>query len=250
LTNASLLYSPEQGGTTLPGEKPTQLNSTGLEVGKTDRPVHSDKQPTIKEPHMNIASMNDQQLIDAYADVVADEPARIRFLELLDQADADKHAFLRRPQALAESAKWYGEQGIAVFPLQPRSKIPMRGSRGCKDATTDIEQISSWWTQMPNANIGMVTGFQFDVIDVDGPDGFESLSHIKPIEDVLASVITPRGRHIYVKARGDRKNGTKLMDGIDIRAKGGYVVAPPSINAEGKIYTWLITPENLANHCE
>jgi hypothetical protein len=103
---------------------------------------------------------------------------------------------------------------------------------------------------MPNANIGMVTGFQFDVIDVDGPDGFESLSHIKPIEDVLASVITPRGRHIYVKARGDRKNGTKLMDGIDIRAKGGYVVAPPSINAEGKIYTWLITPENLANHCE
>ncbi len=199
---------------------------------------------------MNIASMNDQQLIDAYADVVADEPARIRFLELLDQVDADKHAFLRRPQALAESARWYAEHGIAVFPLQPRSKIPMRGSRGCKDATTDIEQISSWWTQMPNANIGMVTGFQFDVIDVDGPDGFESLSHIKPIEDVLASVITPRGRHIYVKARGDRKNGTKLMDGIDIRAKGGYVVAPPSINAEGKIYTWLITPENLANHCE
>jgi hypothetical protein len=219
-------------------------------VGKTDRPVHSDKQPTIKEPHMNIAHMNDQQLIDAYADVVADEPARIRFLELLDQVDADKHAFLRRPQALAESARWYAEHGIAVFPLQPRSKIPMRGSRGCKDATTDIEQISSWWTQMPNANIGMVTGFQFDVIDVDGPDGFESLSHIKPIEDVLASVITPRGRHIYVKARGDRKNGTKLMDGIDIRAKGGYVVAPPSINAEGKIYTWLITPENLANHCE
>jgi hypothetical protein len=199
---------------------------------------------------MNIAHMNDQQLIDAYADVVADEPARIRFLELLDQVDADKHAFLRRPQALAESARWYAEHGIAVFPLQPRSKIPMRGSRGCKDATTDIEQISSWWTQMPNANIGMVTGFQFDVIDVDGPDGFESLSHIKPIEDVLASVITPRGRHIYVKARGDRKNGTKLMDGIDIRAKGGYVVAPPSINAEGKIYTWLITPENLANHCE
>ena len=68
--------------------------------------------------------MNDQQLIDAYDNVVADEPARIRFLELLDQADADKHAFLRRPQALAESARWYAEQGIAVFPLQPRSKIP------------------------------------------------------------------------------------------------------------------------------
>jgi hypothetical protein len=199
---------------------------------------------------MNIASMTDQQLIDAYAKVVADEPARIRFLELLDQADAEKHAFLRRPEALADSAKWYGEHGIAVFPLQPRTKIPMRGSRGCKEATTNIDQISSWWEQTPNANIGVVTGFQFDVIDVDGPEGFDSLTHIKPIADVLASVITPRGRHIYVKARSERKNGTKLMDGIDIRAKGGYVVAPPSINADGKMYNWLITPENLANHCE
>ena len=207
-------------------------------------------QPTIKETNMNIASMTDQQLIDAYAKVVADEPARIRFLELLDQADAEKHAFLRRPEALADSAKWYGEHGIAVFPLQPRTKIPMRGSRGCKEATTNIDQISSWWEQTPNANIGVVTGFQFDVIDVDGPEGFDSLTHIKPIADVLASVITPRGRHIYVKARSERKNGTKLMDGIDIRAKGGYVVAPPSINADGKMYNWLITPENLANHCE
>jgi hypothetical protein len=169
----------------------------------------------------------------------------------LDQGrDSEQYRKLSAPGMLASTALWYADQGIAVFPLQPRSKIPMRGSRGCKDATTDIEQISSWWTQMPNANIGMVTGFQFDVIDVDGPDGFESLSHLKPIANVLASVITPRGRHIYVKARSDRKNGTKLMDGIDIRAKGGYVVAPPSINAEGKIYTWLITPENLANHCE
>ena len=199
---------------------------------------------------MNIAQMSDQQLIDAYADVVADEPARIRFLELLDQADADKHAFLRRPQALAESARWYAEHGIAVFPLQPRSKIPMRGSRGCKDATTNIEQVTSWWTQMPNANIGVVTGKQFDVIDVDGPDGFESLSHIKPIPYVLASVITPRGRHIYVQQRAERKNGTNLQPGIDIRASGGYVVAPPSINPEGKVYTWLITPEELVTHCE
>ena len=219
-------------------------------VGKREAGATVTQQPTIKESHMNIASMNDQQLIDAYDNVVADEPARIRFLELLDQADADKHAFLRRPQALAESAKWYAEQGIAVFPLQPRSKIPMRGSRGCKDATTNVEQVTSWWTQIPNANIGVVTGFQFDVIDVDGPDGFESLSHLKPIANVLASVITPRGRHIYVKAKPERKNGTNLKLGVDFRASGGYVVAPPSINAEGKIYTWLITPEQLVKHCE
>ena len=219
-------------------------------MGKREAGATVTQQPTIKESHMNIASMNDQQLIDAYDNVVADEPARIRFLELLDQVDADKHAFLRRPQALAESAKWYAEQGIAVFPLQPRSKVPMRGSSGCKDATTDVDKVTAWWTQMPDANIGVVTGFQFDVIDVDGPDGFESLSHLKPITNVLASVITPRGRHIYVKAKPGRKNNTNLKLGVDFRASGGYVVAPPSINAEGKIYTWLITPEHLGKHCE
>jgi hypothetical protein len=200
---------------------------------------------------MNIATMTDQQLINAYADVVHDEPARTKFLELLDLADADKQAFLRRPQALTESAIWYAEHNIAVFPLQPRSKIPMPGSRGSKDATTDLDKIKSWWEQTPNANIAIATGHQFDVIDVDGPAGFDSIQNLKPIADVLASVHTPRpGRHIYVKARNERKNGTKLMDGIDIRAKGGYVVAPPSINPQGHIYTWLISPENLVTHCE
>lgn len=195
--------------------------------------------------------MNDQQLIDAYAKVVHDEPARTKFLELLDQIDAEKHAFLRRPEALAESAVWYAQHNIAVFPLQPRSKIPMPGSRGSKDATTNLDQIKAWWEQTPNANIAVATGLHFDVIDVDGPAGFDSIQNLKPIADVLASVHTPRpGRHIYVKARADRKNGTKLMDGIDIRAKGGYVVAPPSINQQGHIYTWLITPENLVNYCE
>ena len=202
-------------------------------------------------PTMNIDKMSDNELIETYANIVHDEPRRLKFLELLDQADDAKHALLRRPEALAESARWYAERGIAVFPLQPRSKIPVRGSRGCKDATTNVDTINAWWKELPNANIGIATGHQFDVIDVDGPGGFDSIQNIKPIPDVLASVITPRpGRHIYVKSRDDRKNGTHLMPGIDIRASGGYVVAPPSINSDGKVYAWLITPENLVTHCE
>jgi len=208
-------------------------------------------QPTSRRATMNIDKMNDDELVQAYADIVHDEPKRLKFLELLDQADNAKHALLRRPEALAESARWYAEAGIAVFPLQPRSKIPMRGSRGCKDATTDLDKIKAWWEHMPNANIGIATGKQFDVIDVDGPEGFESIQTMKPIPDILASVITPRpGRHIYVKARPERKNGAKFMPGIDIRSAGGYVVAPPSVNSDGKVYAWLITPENLATHCE
>jgi hypothetical protein len=199
---------------------------------------------------MNLVTATDQQIIEHYALIVDDENLRQQFLQDLDEADAKKDAYLRRPEALAESAQWYAQNNIAVFPLQPRTKIPMPGSRGCKDATTNIDQIKTWWQQTPNANIGIATGNQFDVIDVDGPDGFESLSHINPRPNVLASVITPRGRHLYVKSKPERKNGTNLKLGMDFRAKGGYVVAPPSINPDNKMYAWLITPEELVKHCE
>jgi hypothetical protein len=45
-----------------------------------------------------------------------------------------------------------------VFPLAPGSKVPLRGSRGCNDATTDAGTIRRWWAQTPEANVGLATG--------------------------------------------------------------------------------------------
>ena len=159
-----------------------------------------------------------------------------------------KHAHLRRPEALRESALWYAENNIAVFPLQPRTKIPLAGSRGLKDATTNTDQVKAWWDAIPDANIAIITGYGFDVIDIDGSEGFDSIAQMKTRPNILASVITPRpGRHWMIASKPERKNGTNIQPGIDIRAKGGYVVAPPSINKDGKVYQWMITPEKLVN---
>src|SRR6266436_1597852 len=49
---------------------------------------------------------------------------------------------------------------------------------GVKEATTDRDQIKSWWTASPNANIGIATGSQSGIIvlDIDPRnDGAESL---------------------------------------------------------------------------
>lgn len=150
--------------------------------------------------------------------------------------------------SLHSAALWYVAQGLRVFPLQPGAKVPFKGSNGCKGATTDAEMIDAWWAGNPAANIGIATGHLVDVIDVDGPAGVRSyLDILDELPPVLGKVSTPRagGTHLYVVAVPGRGNKAGLLAGIDYRGLGGYVVAPPSVNAEGTPYAWR-SPLDLA----
>lgn len=51
----------------------------------------------------------------------------------------------------AERIKW------AVHPLKPNAKTPIT-RHGFKDATTNPDQIRSWWMEYPAGNIGIATG--------------------------------------------------------------------------------------------
>lgn len=151
---------------------------------------------------------------------------------------ADLDAVPRRSPGLASSALWYAEQGLQVFPLQPGSKVPYSGSRGCKDATTDPGQVRRWWAERPSANVGLATGHLVDVIDIDGPEGVRSWAAAGDLPPVLGTVSTPRqgGTHLYVRATG-AGNRAAMRPGIDYRGLGGYVVAPPSVVGE-VAYRW------------
>lgn len=148
-----------------------------------------------------------------------------------------------RPASLAASALWYAASGLAVFPLRPGQKVPMPGSHGCKDATTDEATVRAWWAQHPDANIGIATGGLVDVIDIDGPIGVKSWASMSDLPPVIGHVCTPRpgGNHLYVVATGD-PNAAGIFPGVDYRGRGGYVVAPPSVNAEGTRYEWVAPP--------
>lgn len=145
----------------------------------------------------------------------------------------------RQPVSMLSAALWYAEQGLHVFPLQPRLKLPYKGSRGFKDATTDPAQIHDWWAIQPDSNVGIATGHLVDVIDIDGPAGVESWAKMDNLPPILGIVSTPRpgGNHLYVKATG-RGNKAAIFNGVDYRGLGGYVVAPPSVNEAGVRYTW------------
>ena len=71
----------------------------------------------------------------------------------------------------------YVARGWYVFPLQTRGKFPRipkaDGGQGFKDATLDPEQITSWWTKWPNANVGIACGALLIslILDTSSPTG-------------------------------------------------------------------------------
>lgn len=157
-----------------------------------------------------------------------------------DTAQADTTTRLTAPDALHNAATWYAHNGLPCFPLRPGEKRPAT-EHGLHDATTNPDQITAWWARWPQANIGLRTGLRFDVIDIDGPQGYASLTTLREqghLPEILARVVTPRGLHLYVPATG-RGNAAGTLPGIDYRGQGGYVVAPPSRRAEdGARWAW------------
>ena len=142
----------------------------------------------------------------------------------------------------------YAARGWAVFPCQPRGKAP-RTRRGFRDATTFATEIRVWWRRRPSGNIGVATGAVSGlvVVDVDPRNGgAESLRALERQYGELP--LTPLahtgggGQHLYFahpEGAALRCGHLDGFPGIDLKADGGYVIAPPSIHPDtGRAYQW------------
>jgi putative DNA primase/helicase len=154
---------------------------------------------------------------------------------------------------LLDAALKYVAYGWAVLPLKPGAKTPLT-EHGFKDASKDRAQIRAWWTECPNANVGVATGAisGITVLDVD----------IKPRKSVygdrtLAALIAAHGdlpltatqqtwsggrHHVFAYVPGVKNSVSRLGDGLDVRSDGGYIcVAPSMVNEESRsgAYRWL-----------
>ena len=77
----------------------------------------------------------------------------------------------------------YAARGWPVFPCQPGQKIPAT-QHGYRDATTDPDQITAWFSRHPGRNLAIATGAPGpDVLDVDqhGPagNGFAAFARLR-----------------------------------------------------------------------
>jgi hypothetical protein len=137
----------------------------------------------------------------------------------------------------------YARQGMAVFPLIPKSKKPLT-SDGFHSATTDPEQITRWWTITPTANIGGVPASAGLVaLDIDSPSCWSVAMSMgllsEPTHRVTTGMSQPGAEtaHLYFRHPAPPSD-TKLGGVIVVRGARGYVVLPPSIHpVTGQAYT-------------
>ena len=174
--------------------------------------------------------------------------------------------------SLRDAAVAYAGRGWRVFPLHgivrgrctcARADCPSPGKhplvrRGHYDATTDELAIREWWRGWRRANIGVVTGAEsgIAVIDVDLPTAFPSLDRLVAAATgaTLTALTGGGGIHLFY-ANDDPELGNSAgrlpglegeLPGIDLRANGGYVVAPPSVHHSGARYEWLDDAREIA----
>jgi hypothetical protein len=184
---------------------------------------------------------------------------------------------MSRPRwQLRDAALGYASRGIAVlplhYPLPHRNDLqPVGGNRhpavgsgcscrdpgcgqlgkhplgslvphGVKDATCNRARVLARWTRHPEANIGLVTGHRFDVLDVDGPTGAHAIRELAAehgLESFGPLVRTGGGGwHFYLAPTGLGNAHPRDLEHVDWRGRDGYVVAPPSRHASGHPYQW------------
>ena len=131
--------------------------------------------------------------------------------------------------------KFYLNSGFNIFPIKYGEKVPAT-KHGVKDA-------ASTWNATGQTNVAIATGQASGIVvlDIDGEKGQNSLRLLQEEFGDLPttlSVKTPSGgQHFYFKAPSEPlKNKVGFFPGLDFRANGGYVVAPPSYSKKNEAY--------------
>lgn len=127
-----------------------------------------------------------------------------------------------------------------------------RPCHGLNAATTDLDQIHRWWHRAPRLNVGINAGrSSLVVLDLDCKDkppapaaadvpttvadGLGALDALRthegqPWPDTLTVATPSEGRHLYFRCPPELKVTSdatgRVGHQIDLRAEGGYVVAP------------------------
>jgi hypothetical protein len=157
---------------------------------------------------------------------------------------------------MAQMAVDYAEAGAEVIPLHTPGgptgcscrrrdcdnlgKHP-RTMHGLTDATSDVDQVKTWWRMWPEANVGIRPHLGHVVLDVDPRSGgavqlVAMQEHYGQLPATRTAATGGGGWHLWFGFDGDVVK--ELAPGLDLKDHDGYLVAPPSRHASGRLYEW------------
>lgn len=165
---------------------------------------------------------------------------------------------------ILQAALDYLSLGFSVIPVHSvkdgrctceRVTCSSPGKHPCVETWRDYQQrrpteadIRKWFERWPWANVAIITGSISGllVLDIDGPDGVESIGE-NPLPHTAIAETGGGGWHYLFKYPEGETIGNKtgILPGVDIRAEGGYIVAPPSVHKSGKLYEWYCEPGEM-----
>ena len=170
--------------------------------------------------------------------------------------------------SVLEAALRYNSRGWTVVPVcpakgcaSPNCSEGLRGKHPLINGYTKLTRIATktiekWFANRPDAGVGIVCGEYSGlvVVDLDGAAGEESLKKLErqhgPLPDTLTAISgrVGGGRHIYFRHPGGKvANTVAIAPGIDVRADGSFVVAPPSVHRSGNAYKWVDETAKIAD---
>ena len=139
------------------------------------------------------------------------------------------------------------ERDFSVIPVDRMTKKPLISWKEFQSRLPTEEEVESWWTKYPDANVAIITGkiSGLTVIDADSQTGIDWVQAHCDKTTVYAK--TGKGQHAYYlyPYHTEIKNSVRIAPDVDIRGEGGYVVAPPSTHANGSKYEWIFSGDGF-----
>jgi Bifunctional DNA primase/polymerase, N-terminal len=172
-----------------------------------------------------------------------------------DQHDGPQSTSSARPSGhhvVLDAALEYARRGWHVFPCKGKQPLTPNGFH---NGSSKLDQVEKWFKA--DVNIGIRTGREsrLVVLDIDLEKGGDhALADLErehgQLPDTVEVLTGGGGRHIYFSHPGIevRCSAGRLGPGLDIRADGGYVIAPPSLHDSGHRYGWEVSshPDDVA----
>lgn len=153
------------------------------------------------------------------------------------------------PTTCLEMALWLESQGCSVFPLEPRSKrpfasiLPDHSWKEFQSRRATPSEIKRWFEIAPDANLALVCGSISGVvvIDVDGEKGQAWFKEHAPVKPNLFQFTSSKHKfHAIYRHPGQDVRvapSVAVVDEIDVRGDGSYIVVAPSIHPSGAQYS-------------